>query len=96
MNPVRIPPLAKDGQVILKWLKHFNTTLCTSYCDFDGISRVLSGNQLGTWPESEIHHHWDNPPYVESGAVSSLIQNCSFDHFDECRHVCPKSGQHVG
>ena len=76
INPVRVPPLSKDSQMILKWLRHVNTTsLSTSYCDFEGkvytstygsdLSKVFDGNRLEIWNEAEIHRHSDDPPYVE-------------------------------
>jgi hypothetical protein len=76
INPVRVPPLAKDGQIVLTWLQHVNTTsLGASYCDFDQVvytsicrndlNEVSDGNQMKSWPEPEIHRYWDNPPYVE-------------------------------
>jgi hypothetical protein len=75
-NPVRVPPLAKDGEMVLQWLRHVNTTgLGASYCDFDqalytsicgnDLNQVFDGNHMRAWPEKDIHRHWDNPPYVE-------------------------------
>lgn len=76
LNPVRIPPLSKDGKFVAKWLGHVNTTgLGALYTDFEAVaytatcgndlSEVSEGRRFGPWAESEIARHWDNPPLVE-------------------------------
>jgi hypothetical protein len=75
-NPVRVPPLSKDGKVVLGWLNHVNTTglgalyadteqlAYTSTCGND-LSQVFSGTLFGPWPEVEIGRNWNHPPYDE-------------------------------
>lgn len=75
-NPVRVPPLSKDGKFILQWLNHVNTTglgatytdteqlFYTSTCGND-LSETFSGAQFGPWPESRLGRHWNQPLYVE-------------------------------
>jgi hypothetical protein len=75
-NPVRVPPLSKEGKFILQWLNHVNTTglgatytdteqfIYTSTCGND-LSRTFGGALFGPWPESKIGRHWNHPPYVE-------------------------------
>jgi hypothetical protein len=75
-NPVRVPPLAKDGKMVLGWLGHVNSTgLGSTYSDFEGkfytstcgndLSRVFEGARLGQWKENQIGRHWSQPPYRE-------------------------------
>lgn len=75
-NPVRVPPLAKDGHMVLTWLGHVNTTgLGATYSDFNGkpytstcgndLSQVFDGTRFGPWPEAKIGRHWDHPTYAE-------------------------------
>src|SRR6266404_1422855 len=61
-NPVRVPPLSKDGKFVLLWLNHVNTTglgaTCTdteqlpytSTCGND-LSKTFKGALFGPWPE---------------------------------------------
>lgn len=76
INPVRVPPLAKDGKMILKWLGHVNTTgLGATYVDTENrpytstcgndLSRVEPGLRLGPWAEANIARHWANPQCIE-------------------------------
>jgi hypothetical protein len=76
LNPVRVPPLSRDGSFALEWLNHANTTgLGASYTDTeqmpytstcgDDLSEVISGTIFGPWPEAEIGRHWNQPPWVE-------------------------------
>jgi len=73
-NPVRVPPLSKDGAFVCRWLGHVNTTgLGVTYTDFEGrayssvtgndLSRTFEGRKLPDWEESEIGSHWDHPIY---------------------------------
>jgi hypothetical protein len=75
-NPVRVPPLAKDKECILRWLGHVNTTgLGATYTDYenraytstcgDDLSRTFRGVQFGPWPEQGIGKHWNQPNYKE-------------------------------
>jgi hypothetical protein len=75
-NPVRIPPLSKDGQALLQWLGHVNSTgLGATYSDAEGsaytstcgndLSRVAPGTGFGPWPENVIGRHWNQPPYTD-------------------------------
>ena len=70
-NPVRIPPLAKDGQFSLAdWLYDDPNvrTLGAYYCDIvqrkysstctNDLSEIHKGNKLKDWPEKEIKKHW--------------------------------------
>lgn len=78
-NPVRVPPLSKDGKFVLKWLNHVNTTGLgaiytdterlpyTSTCGND-LSQVRSGTQFGPWLEHQIGRHWNHPAYDESAS----------------------------
>jgi hypothetical protein len=75
-NPVRIPPLSKDGRFVLQWLGHVNSTglgalyddaaddVFTSTCGND-LSKVSTGALFGPWPESQIGRHWNQNPYEE-------------------------------
>jgi hypothetical protein len=75
-NPVRVPPLSKDGQMVLLWLGHGNTTgLGATYTDFErnvytstcgnDLSQVFEGARFGPWPEAKVGRHWNHPLYVE-------------------------------
>jgi hypothetical protein len=75
-NPVRVPPLSKDGKFVLGWLNHVNTTgLGASYADTEqlpytstcgnDLSQVFSGTLFGPWPEGKIGRHWNHPRYDE-------------------------------
>ncbi|ADG14250.1 hypothetical protein BC1002_0142 [Paraburkholderia atlantica] len=75
VNPIRVPPLAKDGSLVLQWLGHVNTTgLGATYDDSENtkytstcrqdLTRVESGEKFGPWPDGEIGRHWDNPKCV--------------------------------
>lgn len=75
-NPVRIPPLARDGEFLLIWLGHVNTTgLGAIYCDTENspytstcgndLSRTAEGHGFGPWTEAVIGRHWNHPPYIE-------------------------------
>jgi hypothetical protein len=75
-NPVRIPPLSKDGEYIPTWLGHVNTTgLGAIYSDSEGkpytstcgndLSQVFEGAKFGPWKESDIGRHWNQPLYRE-------------------------------
>jgi hypothetical protein len=68
-QPVRIPPVQKDGRIALHWLGHLNVrTLGASYADIanrqysstctDDLSRTFDSNELPSWPESQIQAHW--------------------------------------
>jgi hypothetical protein len=73
-NPVRVPPLSKDGKFLLKWLGHVNSTGLgatysdtedlpyTSTCEND-LSKVSPGIIFGPWPEELIGKHWSVPLY---------------------------------
>jgi hypothetical protein len=75
-NPMRVPPLSKDGEVVLKWLGHVNTTgfgatytdsenfAYTSMCGND-LSSVYEGMLFGPGEEAQIGWHWNHPPYQE-------------------------------
>jgi hypothetical protein len=73
-NPVRVPPVSKDGTFVCRWLGHVNTTgLGATYTDFEGrpyssvsgndLSRTFEGHKLPVWEESEVGRHWDHPIY---------------------------------
>ena len=75
-NPVRVPPLSKDGKVVLGWLNHVNTTgLGATYVDTEqlpytstcgnDLSKVCSGTLFGPWPEQQVGRHWNQPLYEE-------------------------------
>ena len=72
-NPVRIPPLQRDGQFLLSWVGHQNIrTLGASYTDIadrqysststDDLSRIYEGNHLKVWSEGQITAHWKLAP----------------------------------
>jgi hypothetical protein len=76
-NPVRIPPIAKDGSFLLKWLGHVNNTgLGATYSDSENfaytstcgndLSRTYKGTRFGGWREDEIGRHWSQPSYKDS------------------------------
>jgi hypothetical protein len=69
-------PLQKDGQIVLRWAHHVNTTgFGAIYTDFENLaytstcradlSRMFDGLCFGPFPENQIRRHWDNPPYFE-------------------------------
>ena len=71
-NPVRVPPISKDGAFVCRWLGHVNTTgMGVPYTDFEGrpyssiagndLSRVFKERKLPVWEEPEIGKHWDYP-----------------------------------
>ncbi|MGF6975382.1 hypothetical protein QFZ94_003832 [Paraburkholderia sp. JPY465] len=75
-NPVRVPPLSKDGKFDLEWLQHVNTTgLGATYTDSANIpysstcgkdlNVTHEGAVFGPFEESIIKAHWDNPSRVE-------------------------------
>lgn len=75
-NPVRVPPLAKEAEMVLKWLGHVNTTgLGAIYTDYEDrpytstcgndLSRTFRGRRFGPWPENRIGRHWNQPTYQE-------------------------------
>ena len=72
-DPVRIPPLQKDGHFSLSWIGHQNVrTLGASYTDIadrwyssistDDLSKIYEDNHLKRWPESQITPHWKLAP----------------------------------
>jgi hypothetical protein len=76
-NPVRISPLARDGEFLLIWLGHVNTTgLGATYSDTENapytstcrndLSRTVEGHSFGPWTEQMIGRHWNHPAYVDS------------------------------
>ena len=75
-NPVRVPPLAKDGKMVLSWLGHVNSTgLGATYSDSEqapftstcgnDLSMAFSGTKFGPWEESRIGRHWNQKQYLE-------------------------------
>jgi hypothetical protein len=75
-NPVRVPPFAKDTEVVLSWLGHVNTTgLGATYTDYedrsytstcgDDLSRTFPGTRFGPWPENMVGRHWSQANYRE-------------------------------
>lgn len=73
-NPVRVPPLSKDDELILRWLGHVNdTSLGAAYNDFQNrlystkcsndLSEVFDTNTLPSWEESVVGRHWNHPMY---------------------------------
>jgi len=75
-NPVRVPPLSKDGKFVLKWLNPVNTTgLGATYSDTEqlpytstcgnDLSMTFDGTLFGSWPESVLGKHWKQPLYEE-------------------------------
>lgn len=73
-NPVRVPPLAKDTELVLRWLDHVNTTgLGATYTDYEDraysstcgndLSRAFRGRRFGPWPEAIIGRGWNQPTY---------------------------------
>lgn len=69
INPVRIPPMSKDGSLILTWCLHDNVRgLGALYEDVDGrkytstcgndLSRFFVGHLFGPWGEDKVGKHW--------------------------------------
>ncbi len=66
-NPVRLPPLPRDGQFALRVRPNVRW-LGASYMDIEGHeysatcvnddSRVWPGRVLPRWPEEEVQPHW--------------------------------------
>jgi hypothetical protein len=81
--PVRVPPLANDGEMLCPWLGHVNDTgLGATYTDLlgsddgawytmtcaDDLVQVREGRQLPAWPESAVGRHWHpQAPAPEEG-----------------------------
>jgi hypothetical protein len=69
-QPMRIPPLSKDGEFGLqKWGVYTNArTLGATYTDIqrrtysttctDDLSAIHEGNALRVWSDAEIRRHW--------------------------------------
>lgn len=69
-HPLRVPPLAKDGEFgLLKWNVYVSArTLGVTYRDIQGRaysttctndrSSVHDGYSLRSWPDEEITRHW--------------------------------------
>lgn len=75
-DPVRLPPLTKDGEVHLDWTDHDNeNSFGASYCDVEGrrytstcgndLNRIRSGRELPEWREEQIRRHWKPTADVE-------------------------------
>lgn len=75
-NPVRVPPLSKDGKFVLRWLNHVNSTgLGATYTDTEqlpytstcgnDLSETFDGTLFGPWPEPITGRHWNQPRYEE-------------------------------
>jgi len=68
-DPVRLPPLAQDGKLALRWVGLDVRWLGASYTDVEGrkytatcvndLSVSHRGQLLPTWPEADIAKHWD-------------------------------------
>jgi hypothetical protein len=69
INPVRVPPMSKDGSLTLTWCLHDNVRgLGALYEDVDGrkytttcgndLSRVFVGHSFGPWGEDNIGKHF--------------------------------------
>jgi hypothetical protein len=69
VNPVRIPPLKKDGSFGLDWAPHTNVDwLAATYDDIgrrsytttcgDDLNVISEGNHLPVWRESAITAKW--------------------------------------
>ncbi len=76
-NPVRVPPFARDSELVLRWLGQVNTTgLGATYTDYEGrpytstcgddLSLTFRGTRFGPWPEQMIGHHWSQTEYKEA------------------------------
>lgn len=72
-DPVRVPPLSKEGAFPLFWCSHTNVhKLGVSYSDFGGrrytsicgddLTEVSDGNRLASWRREEIVAHWKKSP----------------------------------
>ena len=70
-NPVRVPPLARNAEMVLKWLHHMNDAgIGATYEDFKGdrysttcgndLSQTYLGSILPAWEEEEIGRHWSH------------------------------------
>ena len=68
-KPVRVPPLARDGKIVLDWLGHVNTaSLAATYTDTentpytttcsDDLNRPFEGMLVGPWPEDKVIPWW--------------------------------------
>jgi hypothetical protein len=73
-NPVKLPPLGKEGTVPLEWLGRVNDTgLGVTYVDFEGAAytttvgeelvRTHDGRRLPEWPEPDVARYWAVSPY---------------------------------
>ena len=67
-NPVRVPPLSKDGDFLLQWQEDKVKQIGVSFEDFSGraytsichndVSRVYKGYKLKRWKDEDIKRHW--------------------------------------
>jgi hypothetical protein len=72
IKPVRIPPVAKDGEFILHWVKHNVYGLGARYCDPENlpysstcikdISRTQEGHIVSVLEDSKTLRYWQLPP----------------------------------
>ena len=71
-NPIRIPPIPKEGEFVLCWLGHTNISgLGATYTDFRNrpysatcqkdLSRTFDGLTLPSWTEDQLGKHWEQP-----------------------------------
>ena len=82
-NPVRVPPLARDAEMVLKWLRRMNDAgIGVTYEDFKGnrysttcgndLSLTYVGSILPAWEEKEIGRHWSHAEYVPGDHPSAM------------------------
>ena len=69
-DPVRVPPLSKDGSLPLPWLAtNEPDAIGVTYSDFDGrpytstcqddLSEVFDGLRLKRWDKAQITRYWE-------------------------------------
>jgi hypothetical protein len=73
VDPVRVPPISKEGAFPVFWSSHTNVhKLGVTYTDFEGmrytsvcgddLTEISDGNRLGSWRPVEIVAHWKKSP----------------------------------
>jgi hypothetical protein len=70
VNPVRVPPLANGGEILLHWLGHTNIKwIGATYTDIDDrpyssltsedLTSIRNDNAFPRWREQDIRKHWE-------------------------------------
>lgn len=95
-NPVRVPPLGRDGHFRLHWLGRWSGGgLGAVYSDFEDrrytstlggeVSRTFEGDRLPRWRDEQVKRYW-NPEIAGDTAIRDLppwaVEPSEFDAGD--------------